>query len=306
MKAHLLIAKYIGTPVDSNLPVTPVLAEIADKETAEVGEKVYTLVPDDSNDVDTIYTTDANGTITPVKIALGTPTELTFSHLQSKLEYVLVKEVIESPDTDAFARRKVAIQRAMDKKELKAALDLVLNVAGQEVVQESTDDIYKLIKKMVRKIEDYADNYILLCGSTAWAAISDYDKDVADTDNYNPQINKMLADEGIKKVKVVGNIKTDSGSNLAVLDASKLILVGRNSALAKGKPIVLVRRKLSPIAENAGAEVTLEERAVFVPEVPAPFYNGTTMTVGYGIFGYESFIEAILNYRATCWATYSA
>lgn len=305
-KCRTLIAKYIGTPIDSNLPNPVALEKIADFETAEPGEKVYTVVPDDGNGVDTVYTMDSNGTITTVKIAIGTPTELTFAHIQSKLEYVLIKEVLDNPDQTALARRKAAMSRALDKIEVKRVLDTILAVSGQEVAQASGDDIYTLIKKMVRKIEDYGDNFILLCGTTAWAAISDYDKDNADSFNYNVKINEMLKEEGIEKVKMVGNITLDSGSNLAVLNASKMILVARNSQLQKGKPVVFVRRLLNQlIIENSGAEVTPQQRALWVAETPSVLYSGTTQTSGFGIFAYESIIHALLNYRATCWATYA-
>ncbi|MFA7247949.1 MAG: hypothetical protein WC169_12375 [Dehalococcoidia bacterium] len=307
MNKAIEIAKYIGQPIDSNLPVSPILAEIADLETAEVGENVYTVVPDDGNGVDTIYTTDSNGTIVSVKVTLGTSTELTFAFLQSKLEYVLVKEVLGSPDKTALARRKASIVRSMDKIEVKRCLDAILAVSSQEVEQSTGGDILDLIKALARKVENYGDNMILLCGTTCWNAINDYSKTKVEDNNYELDIDKEIKKLGIeKRMKVIGNIKLDSGSDLAVLDASKMILVARDSSLLKGKPIVFVRRKMSPIAENAGAEITAEERALFVPEVPAPFYNGTTMATGYGVFGFESVIHAVLNYRAVSFATYDA
>jgi len=181
-------------------------------------------------------------------------------------------------------------------------LDAVLLVSSQEVVLDSGEDLYDGIVKMVHLVEDYADNYVLLCGTDCWAKIDDYEKDNADNFNYRVSVNELLADKKINKVKVIGNIKLDGGSDVPVLAADKMILVGRDSQLAQGKPVVMVRRLISAIAGQAGAEVDAEERALYVAETPTPFYNGTTLTHGYGIFGYESVIQAVLNYRAISWA----
>ena len=296
------IAKIIGAPIDSNLKVGKILAEICDYDTAEPGEEVKTLVPDDGNGVDIIYTSDANGTITPVKVVLGAPTLLTFSHLQTKLEYVLVSEVLDSPDQSALGRRKSSIARRLDKIETKRVIDMLLAVSSQEVTQLTGEDIYSVIMKLLRKIENYADNYVLLCGTDCWAKIDDYEKDNADNFNYRVSVNELLADKKINKVKVIGNIKLDGGSDVPVLAANKMIIVGRDSQLAQGKPVVMLRRKISSIAGQAGAEVDAEERALYVAETPTQFYQGTTMTHGYGIFGYESVIQAVMNYRAIAWA----
>jgi hypothetical protein len=298
----LEIAKIIGAPIDSNLKVGKILAEICDYDTAEPGEEVKTLVPDDANGVDTIYTADANGTITAVKVVMGAPTLLTFAHLQTKLEYVLVQEVLDSPDQSALGRRKGSIARRLDKIETKRVLDVLLGISTQEVVQATGDDIYAVIMKLMRKVENYSDNYVLLCGTDCWAKIDDYEKDNADNFNYRVSVNELLAEKKINKVKVIGNIKLDSGSDVPVLAADKMILVGRDSQLAQGKPVVMIRRKISAIAGLAGAEVDAEERALYVAETPTPFYNGTTLTHGYGIFGYESVIQAVLNFRAIAWA----
>ena len=299
------IAKYIGAPIDSNLKVGKILAEICDNDTALPGEEVKTLVPDDANGVDNIYTSDANGTITAVKVVMGAPTLLTFSHLQTKLEYVLVSEVLDSPDQSALGRRKGSITRRLDKIETKRVLDMLLAITLQEVVQATGEDIYAVIMKLMRKVENYADNYVLLCGTDCWAKIDDYEKDNADNFQYRVSVNELLVEKKITKIKVIGNIKLDGGSDVPVLAANKMIIVGRDSQLAQGKPVVMVRRLISAIAGQAGAEVDVEERALYVAETPTPFYNGTTLAHGYGIFGYESVIQAVLNYRAISWATFA-
>lgn len=305
-KPSVDIAKYIGAPIDANLPVPVELVDICNVSTAEPGEEMKTLTPDDGNGVDTIYTANANGTITTVKVVLGTPTTLTFAHLQSKLEYVLVSEILDSPDQSALGRRKAAMSRSMDKIEVKRVLDMILAVASQEVTLDSGEDIFDLVCKLIRKVENFGTDYILLAGTTAMADIDDYDKANANEFNYRIGIKEEFANRGIKKiVKVVGNIKLDGGSDAPILAAGKLILVARNSNLAAGKPIEFVRRKVSGIVGEAGGEATPEERALYVADTPSVLYNGNSVTHGYGVFGYESIIQAVLNYRALAWATYA-
>ncbi len=304
------IARIIGSPIDVNLPVPAELAEICNIEPAlPVGERVYTFVPDDSNGVDTIYTSGSNGEIVTVKVGLGNVTEIYLSYLQSKLEYVLVQELAESPDQQAFARRKASISRAMDKIELKRVLDLCLALDGstgvpdQKVVRATGEDIWDLIVAMVRKVENFGTDYALLAGTTANAEIEDYDKAQVGTFNYKMGIKDMLAEKGIKLIKIVGNIKLDGGSDLPILAVNRMILVARNSQLLSGKPITFIRRQIRDLVANAGGTVDAKERALYVAETPSPLYNGTTLTHGYGVFGFESLCEAILNYRAICITT---
>ena len=306
------IARIIGSPIDVNFPVPADLAEICNIEPVlPVGERVYTFVPDDSNGVDTIYTSGSEGQIVTVKVGLGNVTEIYLSYIQSKLEYVLVQELAESPDQGALARRKVSISRAMDKIELKRCLDLILALNGatgipdQSVIRTTGEDIWDLIVAMVRKVENYGTDYVLLAGTTANAEIEDYDKAQVGTFNYKMGISEMLKEKGIKKIKILGNIKLDSGSDLPILAVNKMILVARNSNLLGGKPIAFVRRQIRDLVANAGGTVDAKERALYVAETPTPLYSGTTLTHGYGIFGFESLVEAILNYRAVCWSATS-
>jgi hypothetical protein len=224
------------------------------------------------------------------------PATLTFSGLQSKLEYVLIDEILPAADQNALARKKVAITRAMDKQELKRILDAVLLVASQEVTLDSGEDLYDGIVKMVHKVEDYADNYVLLCGSTIKEKIDVYDKVNADNFNYRVGLTEMLAKFGITVIKVIGSVNGGK-----VLANGKCILVGRNSSLAQGKPITFVRRLMSPeIAKLMNSESA--ERAISVAQAPTVINADGKNTLGYAVFGYESIIETITNYRALSWS----
>jgi len=308
--------RIIGAPIDANHSVSVELTEICNiPEPAAPGELCYTFVPDDSNGVDKIYTSGSEGQILTIKVKLAGLTSLNFEFLQSKEEYVLVQELAESPDTNALARRKVSIGRAMDKLESKRVYDLVLALDGdtdvglvdQEVARTTGEDIYDLIVAMVRKVENYANDYVLLAGNTAYAEIEDYDK--ANADNFLTAVSifDLLKRKGITLIKVFENIQLrnaddNSGSDVPVLAADKMILIGRNSKLLAGKPILFMRRQVRALVANAGGTFDVDERALYTAETPSPMYNGTVLTHGYGIFGFESIVAAILNYRAVCWA----
>jgi len=63
----------------------------------------------------------------------------------------------------------------------------------------------------------------------------------------------------------------------------------------------MVRRKFSgEIASLAGAKEG-DVRLVKILENPQPINAANAMTLGYGVFGYESLILAITNYRAIAW-----
>lgn len=315
------IAKLIGSPIDPNLKCPVELQEMCDIETAEPGEPVYLFTDDDGNGVDKIYAVDTtNGYIMNVKISLTEPTALTFTFLQSKREYVLLSDILGTnaygvsggktgADQLAFARRKNAIARSMDKKEVKSCFDAILAVSGQEVAQATGEDIYDVISNMIEKIEDYSTDYILFMGATAWKTMNDYEKDKAATHNYDVSIEKMLAKHQVKAMKVIGNIQyrdssDASGSNLAVLNTNTMVMVGRNSSLTAGKPLVFVRRKIAnAVSELNNVTVDAKERGLFISN--APMSLGSNDIEGYGVYGFESVVIALKNYRATCWAVLS-
>jgi len=150
--------------------------------------------------------------------------------------------------------------------------------------------------KMVHKVKDYADNYVLLCGSTIKEKIDVYDKVNADNFNYRVGLTEMLAKFGITVIKVIGSVNGGK-----VLANGKCILVGRNSSLAQGKPITFVRRLMSPeIAKLMNSESA--ERAISVAQAPTVINADGKNTLGYAVFGYESIIETITNYRALAWS----
>jgi len=294
--------QLINEPIDPNLRCPVELADIVNYREADAGETVeYFASPAQDRASDDIYAADANGTITYHKVALKSVTALTFQGLQSKLETVLIDEILNSKDQTALAAKKDGIIRAMDCEEVRRILNLVLAVASQEVTKDSGEDILDVIIKLKQKVSNYATDYILLVASDVMDEIEQYDKDNVDNFNYKMEIMEEIKKLGIKKVvKVLGDSGLAGGST-PVLAAGKAILVGRNSSLAKGRPIHFTRRKFSgEIARLAGAEEGAV-RLVSIANTPTPVNASNANTLGYAVFGYESIIQVLTNYRAVSW-----
>ena len=311
---RLEIAMQVGEPINAQLPVPVELAEIADVYVAEPGEKVWRYTAFDST-YDICLAVDAtNGAITVVKRSPTGDAELTFTGLNSNLEYVLINDILgETDNTSVLARRKASISRAMDKRELYAILSaIVANTPGAlpgvniEEVDDSGLDIYDVVMALKHKVEDYGTDFVLLCGSTAKEKIDTYDKDQVSAHNYNVTLLAQLQILGIKVMKIFGSVELASGGGeTAILNAKKMILVARNSRIAEGKPIKFVRRKIgADIAKLMGADVDTAQRALIVN--PTPINNAGTNTLAYGIYGYESVIYTITNPKAIAFADCSS
>ncbi len=302
---RLVIAKNIGEPINPHLPVPVELSEIANIDTANPGEKVYRFDDIDTR-VDTILAVDSNGAITQVKVSPLGDTEISFSHLNSEMLYVLVTDVLDSIDLDVLGRKKAHISQGLDKRELKILLDALLtrDALGETDIIEmaSGSDLYDVILNAKHEIEDYGDNFIMLEGTLVKEALDAFDKDNASTYNYNLKIRDQIREWGIKEVKIFGQVATSTGSpptGVDLLDKRKLILVARNSRIANGKPITFVRRKISPeIARLMGADVDNAQRALWIGNTPVNV-SGTD-TLAFSVYGYESYVMAIVNPYAVC------
>ena len=329
----LEIAKLIGEPINIQLPVAAELSLIADTFTAEPGEHVWRYSSLDET-ADVSLDVDAQGVITVIQRNPLHDVELTFKGLNSKLDYVLVEDILNRVDTNALARRKAAITRAMDKTELMLILNAIqtpsASVTGYNAALNgpvypsnylansgpyaipvvSSDDLYDVILKAKHGIEDYADDFILLAGRTVKEKIDTYDKDHVETFRYNVTLTAKLKELGIEVYKIFGNVSYDSPSAEAstpLLDPNTFILVGRNSRIAEGKPIKFVRRTISAdIAKQMGAEVDNLQRGIFVNPSPVQtVISGVRQSVlAYAVYGYESVIFFISNplaiYVANC------
>jgi len=295
--------QLINEPIDPNLKCGVEIVDIVNYKESEAGETVeYFASSAQDRAADDIYAADANGTLTYHKIGLKTVTALTFVGLQSKLETVLIDEILNSKDQSALAQKKEAIIRAMDSEEVRRILNLCLAVASQEVNKTTGMDLLDTIIAMKEKVSNYATDYVLLVASDVMNEIESYDKDNVSTFNYKMSIKEELAKIGIVKiVKVLGD-SYYAGSTTPTLAAGKAILVGRNSGLAAGRPITFLRRKFSKeIAELSGAAEGAV-RLIDVAKTPTVINGSSANTLGYGVFGYESIIQVLTNFRAIAWS----
>ena len=295
--------ELINTPIDPNLRCPVELADIVDYKESEAGETVeYFASSAQDRAADDIYAADADGTITYHKIGLKSVTALTFVGLQSKLETILIDEIMNSKDQTALAAKKDGIIRAMDCEEVRRIINLVLAASTQEINKASGEDLLDVIINMKQKVSNYATNYILLVASDVMDAIEKYDKENVTNFYYKMGILEEFAKLGIQKVvKVLGN-SGYAGGDTPVIAAGKAILVGRDSSLAQGRPIKFRRRKFGKeIAELSGAS----EGAVRLVNIEgtARIINGSgANTLGYGVYGYESVIQVLTNFRAVSWS----
>lgn len=295
--------QLINEPIDPELKCPVELADIVNYKESEPGETIeYFSSPAQDRSITGFYTADADGSITYVKIGLKTTTALTFVGLQSKLETILIDEILNSKDQSALAAKKNGIIRAMDNEEIRRILALPLAVPSQEISKVTGEDLLDVIIRMKQKISNYATDYVLLVASDVMDAIESYDKDNVATFNYKMEIKAELAKLGIKKiVKVLGNTKFDDSTD-PVLAAGTAILIGRNSNLVAGRPIYFLRRKFAKeIAELSGAGEGAV-RLVDIAKTPTVINANGKNTLGYAAFGYESIIQVLTNFRAVSWS----
>jgi len=315
----LEIARLIGEPVDTRKPVAFEIGAVADVlPPAEPGEKVwiYSSVDDEA---EYILAVDGDGVITPIKKSPLGDTQINFAGFNSRLEYVLVDDVLGSPDTQVLARKKEKITRGLDKRELLLLINAIEGSADtgsfkdnlpsgasiQSRDAETGDDLYDVFIAMKHKLEDYGDGYVALVGSAVKEKIDTYRKENASSFNYAVGLKEMLKDAGIEVVKVFGKVHNGS-SDTVLMNTNHIIMVAKNSRLASGKPVKFVRRRISPeIAKLMGADVDGAQRATIVnptPVIADPGTTGSTTSnlLAYGIYAYESLVMAIVNPLAIC------
>jgi hypothetical protein len=300
------IALLIGQPINTQMPVPFELAAIADTFTAAPGEHVWRYSTLETT-ADVVLAVDGtDGAITVVKRSPLDDVELTFSDLNSKLEYVLLTAVLGSPDTDILSRRRESITRGMDKREVQIIIGALEAETGaympgegpQTYTPATADDLWDCIVGMKHLVEDYGDGYVLLCGTAVKEAIDTYDKDNVASFNYRIGLKETLNSLGIEVVKVFGQVSSASNeAEAALMTSTSAILVAKNSRISEGKPIKFVRRTIAPeIAQMMGATVDKAQRAIFVN--PTPVNVSGTNTLAYGVLGYESVIFCVTNPRA--------
>lgn len=307
MDTSLRIAKLIKLPINKQHRVPVAIEKICDIYYAEPGDHVYRIQNIDVN-VDIVFELDANGKLTQIKRTPLADVELTFKHYNSKKEYVLVSEMMDTVDTDALSRRKESITRGMDKKELQLIINALItptnavypanDTANAGITVVSGDDLYDVFQRAVHKLEDWGDGYKALIGTTVKEKIDVFDKENASTFNYNVDLSGKIQKLGIETFKIFGKVADAAETETDLLDKKKFIMIATDSSLVNGKPISFIRRRIpAALAEEMGADVDTASRALFVGKVPESVdFSGTSYDVlGYSVFGYASYIFCVTN-----------
>ena len=295
--------QLINEPIDPNQKCPVELADIVNYKESEAGETVeYFESSAQDRAITDLITVNADGDIEYVKIGLKSVTPLAFVGIESNLETILINEIMNSKDQGALAAKKNGITRAMDNEEIRRILALCLGAPSQEITKVSGEDLLDVIIKMKQKVSDYSTDYVLLVASDVMDAIERYDKENVDNFNYKMSILEEITKLGITKiVKVIGETRFDASTD-KVLAAGKAVLVGRNSNLVAGRPIHFLRRKFEKeIAELSGAGEGAV-RLIDVAKTPTVINANGKNTLGYGVFGYESVIQVLTNYRSISWS----
>ena len=297
-RQDLVISKILGEPVDINLRAPMEVQEICNLDSANPGEDVYKYASVDS-DADEVKTIDADGKITATKVTLKGKTALSFTSLNTDKLYVLVDELLGSPDQQAFERKRAKLIRGLDKIEVRLLLKLIMDDSDVATISiPSGGDLWDVIQDAKHALEDYGDVYSLLAGSAVKEKIDTYDKDKAGTFNYSVNLMGHLKNIGISVRKIFGYVKyTGDVSKQRLLDTNKFILVAKNSTITEGKTLWFVRRRINPeIAKLMDADVDKAQRAIFVD--PAPTQVTDTERLGFGVYAYESIVMANANYKS--------
>lgn len=305
-KKFMEFAKVLGDPVGYQLPLLPVLSEVAELEVANPDEDVWRFSALDTDTDCILAINTSTGASTPLKISPVGSTALSFSPYASEARYLLIHDMLNTKDVNKLARTRAQFARSMDKMEAKLIFDAIFAKTGSYVpgtnVQEHTyvsgDDLYDTFIKMKQLAEDWGDDFVLLLGGTLWSKYVKYDKDKSASLNYNVEIDRMLSREKIKPYKVSANVKlstTSGGAESAIFSATKMILIARKSIVENRKPITIVRRQfVEPIVNDSGVEV-MENRQRALIKVPALVNNSGTPVIGYGLQAYEDLAACITN-----------
>lgn len=303
----LRIAKLIKEPINYQHRIPVAISTICDTYSAEPGEKVFRIRNIDTN-VDIVFELASDGKLVQVKRTPLEDVQLTFKHYNSKKEYVLVSEMMDTVDTDALAARKRSITRGMDKKELQIITNALVtptdevypenDIANAGITVVSGDDIYDCFVRAVHKLEDYGDSYSALVGVTVKEKIDTFSKENATTNYYDVRLKAKITELGVKIHKVYGKVADSAESETDLLDKKKFIMIAADSSLEKGKPISFIRRRIpASLAEQMGADVDSAERAMFIGKSPESVNDSGVSSdiLGYSVFGYCSYILCVTN-----------
>jgi hypothetical protein len=287
---QLEVAKILGEPRDPRKPVSSLVSDICNLDTAMPDEYVYYY--DALVETDKVYTLSSTGALTEEAVSPDVPVAFTFVNMSSPQYYVSIPDLANAKE-NVLGRKVATINRAMNAWE-----DYYIMTTAQASVQAgnmfdltsgSTTFNYKNLTDMLDAVKDYGDNYVLAAGTLIDRDIVQWDW----TDNKYQSIKAALGDLNVSIRRVNKSVTVD-GSSTSVLASTKAFLFATDTEM--GKPMLFVRKRLDTIA-NLGGLITekgeMPERLIFT--TPNPTNVGATKYLAYGITGYEQVVMACVN-----------
>ena len=250
-------ADTIGDVYDVELPIPEVISEVADVKRANVGEHVYYLAPDTITK--TVNTLTSDCVVVQERVNPNTRTELSFTDLISKEEYVCIQDWLKG-DHDVLKFYADAINEAMNRQEIYAVLALLnaAAVATANTFTFSTGETaltYPKLVDMVRSVAKYGRNLVLITGGNVTTDIMLMDFSANTFRQYG--LNNL----NIKHVPIESLDVTINGTPTTVLDADVAYLVAVSDSKAN-KPVLFARRKLAAISTSDTSVDSSKERVI--------------------------------------------
>lgn len=288
----LELARILGEPKDPKKPYPEVVNLVCETDTADPDE--YTYYFDVLAETDKVYIITSSGEITQENVSPDTPALMTFIDIASPEYYVKITDLAKAKER-TLARKVTTINRALDaweSQKIVALTDAAVPAGNQFTLTSGASRFtYENLVEMIDAVADYADNYVLLAGTTIDKDIKLWDWN----DNKNTSLALALKDLNVQIVRQFGNVTTD-GSSSKILSENKAYLYGLVGV--SGKPLLFVRKKLNDIDLMGGAiyeNGTKPERLVFVSPNPVHATTGTSRYLAVGLTGYEEIAAAVTN-----------
>lgn len=250
-------ADTIGDVYDVELPIPEMIDAVCDVRRAAVGEHVYYLAPDTISK--TVNTLTSDCAVVQERVTPNTRTELSFTDLISKEEYVCIHDWLKG-DHDVLKFYADAINEGMNRQEIYAVLALLDagavatgNTFGFSIGE--TTLTYPKLVAMVRSVAKYGRNLVLITGGNVTTDIMLMDF-TANTFRQYGLDNLKINHIPIEKLDV-----TINGVLTTVLSEDVAYLVAVSDSKAN-KPILFSRRKLDGIQAADTQVDSSKERAV--------------------------------------------
>ena len=289
------MAEIVGEPLDPRKEYPEIVKLLCDTGVTEAGTDLYSF--DTDEDTKEVYILANNAsTITTVQVTPSSPSSVSFNDVASREYWVHLFDLYRAK-YDIVGKKKKAITRSMDAKEIKYVLDIGVAAVPDDnkitLRSGKTKFVYPDLIDMIEDIMDYSDNFVLVCGAQVWKDMILWDYD----ENKYHNLKDALADLGITKVRVSGTVKTDGGAATALMNTNKALLVGLNSVT--GKPIKFSRKELPGDFEGVKEERDVaKQRTIIITPAIMTTPGAATRQPSVAYVGIESIAIVATNTKA--------